>query len=193
MDVWAAAAPAPPANTAAATTAAVATALPNRPDKTFAQRMRDFLMTGPPPRFPYRTPVQTGRLQTVANVLKTRNPPVGDVLEHCHGVAKTGDAPTYATGRKRSLNPPLVLHDVIDRALQAHGSLGYSTDLTLEQMYRFARAARIYDDPYALAPAPKSLLTVFGAEHGLGGIAGYDLAETTDESRWDASSPWRSN
>jgi acyl-CoA dehydrogenase len=39
-----------------------------------------------------------------------------------------------------------VLHDVIDRALQAHGSLGYSTDLPLE-VYRFARAARIYDGP----------------------------------------------
>src|SRR5438105_10097844 len=33
-----------------------------------------------------------------------------------------------------------VLHDVIDRAVQAHGSLGYSTDLPLEAMYRFARA-----------------------------------------------------
>ena len=40
-----------------------------------------------------------------------------------------------------------VLHDVVDRALQVHGSLGYSTDLPLEQMYRFARAARIYDGP----------------------------------------------
>src|SRR5947207_13337266 len=40
-----------------------------------------------------------------------------------------------------------VLHDVVDRALQAHGALGYSTDLPLEAMYRFARAARIYDGP----------------------------------------------
>ena len=36
-----------------------------------------------------------------------------------------------------------VLHDVVDRALQIHGSLGYSTDLPLEAMYRFARAARL--------------------------------------------------
>ncbi|MGW2777413.1 alpha/beta hydrolase family protein [Streptomyces olivaceoviridis] len=36
-------------------------------------------------------------------------------------------------------------------------------------------------DPYHLAPAPKTLLTLFDAEHGLGGIAGYDAAETTDE------------
>jgi acyl-CoA dehydrogenase len=40
-----------------------------------------------------------------------------------------------------------VLHDVIDRAVQAHGSLGYSTDMPLEAMYRYARAARIYDGP----------------------------------------------
>src|SRR2546429_3789733 len=40
-----------------------------------------------------------------------------------------------------------VLHDVIDRALQAHGALGYSTDLPLEAMYRYARAARFYDGP----------------------------------------------
>ncbi|MET9097455.1 alpha/beta hydrolase family protein [Streptomyces antibioticus] len=37
-------------------------------------------------------------------------------------------------------------------------------------------------DPYALAPGPKTLLTLFEAEHGLGGIAGYDAAETTDEN-----------
>jgi acyl-CoA dehydrogenase len=40
-----------------------------------------------------------------------------------------------------------VLHDVVDRAIQAHGALGYSTDLPLERMYRFARGARIYDGP----------------------------------------------
>jgi acyl-CoA dehydrogenase len=40
-----------------------------------------------------------------------------------------------------------VLHDVIDRALQIHGSLGYSADMPLEAMYRLARAARIYDGP----------------------------------------------
>jgi dienelactone hydrolase len=39
-----------------------------------------------------------------------------------------------------------------------------------------------FTDPYALSPGRKSLLTLFGAEHGLGGIAGYEAAETTDES-----------
>lgn len=40
-----------------------------------------------------------------------------------------------------------VLHDVIDRSLQVHGSLGFSADLPLESMYRSARAARLYDGP----------------------------------------------
>ncbi len=37
-------------------------------------------------------------------------------------------------------------------------------------------------DPYTLSPSPKSLLTLFGAGHALGGIPGYDVAETTDEN-----------
>ena len=36
-------------------------------------------------------------------------------------------------------------------------------------------------DPYRLAPAPKSLLVLHGGEHGLGGVSGWDAAETTDE------------
>jgi acyl-CoA dehydrogenase len=40
-----------------------------------------------------------------------------------------------------------VMYNVIDRAIQIHGSLGYTTDLPLESMYRAARAARIYDGP----------------------------------------------
>lgn len=36
-------------------------------------------------------------------------------------------------------------------------------------------------DAYTCSPEPKSLLTVFGAEHILGGISGYDASETTDE------------
>lgn len=37
-------------------------------------------------------------------------------------------------------------------------------------------------DPYHLSPGPKSLLTLFGAEHSLGGIGGYEVRETTDEA-----------
>src|SRR4051795_2803809 len=38
-----------------------------------------------------------------------------------------------------------VLHDVVDRAVQIHGSLGYSGDMPLEMLYRFARHARFVD------------------------------------------------
>ncbi|MCX4706400.1 chlorophyllase [Streptomyces sp. NBC_01373] len=37
-------------------------------------------------------------------------------------------------------------------------------------------------DPYFLSPGEKSLLTLFGAEHSLGGIPGYEVKETTDEN-----------
>jgi predicted dienelactone hydrolase len=39
-----------------------------------------------------------------------------------------------------------------------------------------------FTDPYTLSPGPKSLLTLAGGEHGLGGIPGPGLAEVTDES-----------
>jgi acyl-CoA dehydrogenase len=39
------------------------------------------------------------------------------------------------------------LGNVVDRAIQICGSLGYSGDLPLERFYRDARAARIYDGP----------------------------------------------
>jgi hypothetical protein len=39
-----------------------------------------------------------------------------------------------------------------------------------------------YADPYHLSPGSKCLLTLFGAEHMLGGISGTGLAETTDEN-----------
>ncbi|MFF9410463.1 alpha/beta hydrolase family protein [Streptomyces anandii] len=38
-----------------------------------------------------------------------------------------------------------------------------------------------FTDPYLHSPGDKSLLTLFGAEHSLGGIKGYEAAETTDE------------
>ena len=40
-----------------------------------------------------------------------------------------------------------VLCNVLDDAIQMHGSLGYSEDLPFSQWYRFARAARIADGP----------------------------------------------
>ena len=53
-----------------------------------------------------------------------------------------------------------VLHDVIDRAIQIHGALGYSSDLPLEEMYRHARAARIYDGPDEVHRVTVSRLTL---------------------------------
>ena len=44
------------------------------------------------------------------------------------------------------------------------------------------RDADWHADSYVLSTGPKCLLTLFGAKHGLGGVSGYDVAETTDES-----------
>jgi len=60
-------------------------------------------------------------------------------------------------------------------ALVVAGDKDTSTHLTV-------RGADWHTDPYFLSPGPKSPLTLFGAEHGLGGISGYDVAETTDEN-----------
>ncbi|WP_133742047.1 alpha/beta hydrolase family protein [Actinorugispora endophytica] len=60
-------------------------------------------------------------------------------------------------------------------ALVVAGDKDASTHLTV-------RGPDWHADPYVLSPGPKSLLTLFDAEHGLGGISGYDVAETTDEN-----------
>ena len=44
------------------------------------------------------------------------------------------------------------------------------------------RGADWHADPYFLSTGPKCLLTLVGGHHGLGGVSGYDVAETTDES-----------
>ncbi len=44
-----------------------------------------------------------------------------------------------------------------------------------------SRGAAYYADAYFTSPGPKSLLTLFGGEHTLGGVTGYDTVETTDE------------
>lgn len=48
--------------------------------------------------------------------------------------------------------------------------------------YLTVRGADWFADSYFLSAGPKCLLTLMGAEHGLGGISGYDAAETTDEN-----------
>ena len=44
------------------------------------------------------------------------------------------------------------------------------------------RGADWHADPYFLSTGPKCLLTLFDGEHGLGGVSGFDAAETRDES-----------
>ncbi|MEV2254119.1 alpha/beta fold hydrolase [Streptomyces sp. NPDC050147] len=51
-----------------------------------------------------------------------------------------------------------------------------------ESAHMTVAGADWHTDPYVLSPGRKALLTLFGAEHGLGGISGYDVAETTDEN-----------
>lgn len=51
-----------------------------------------------------------------------------------------------------------------------------------DQNADFSARADWRSDAYFLSPGPKCLLTIFGGEHMLGGISGYDVAETTDES-----------
>ncbi|MGI8558582.1 MAG: acyl-CoA dehydrogenase family protein [Solirubrobacteraceae bacterium] len=63
-----------------------------------------------------------------------------------------------------------MLHDVVDRALQTHGSLGYSTDMPLEAMYRFARAARIYDGPDEVHRASVARMILRGYEPPADGV-----------------------
>ncbi len=45
-----------------------------------------------------------------------------------------------------------------------------------------SKGAEYHADPYTFGPGPKSLLTLFGGEHLLGGVTGYDAAGTTDEN-----------
>jgi hypothetical protein len=45
-----------------------------------------------------------------------------------------------------------------------------------------SKGAEYHADPYTFSPGPKSLLTLIGGEHLLGGITGYDAAGTTDEN-----------
>ncbi|MGW1894036.1 alpha/beta hydrolase family protein [Streptomyces sp. NPDC002004] len=51
-----------------------------------------------------------------------------------------------------------------------------------DQSHLSTRGPDWFTDPYTYSPGGKSLLTLFGAEHSLGGIPGHDVAETTDEN-----------
>ncbi|MFI6456173.1 alpha/beta hydrolase family protein [Streptosporangium amethystogenes] len=86
-----------------------------------------------------------------------------------------GDALTASTAENYSFFSTTDFSEMTTPTLVVAGDKDTSAHLTV-------RGADWHTDPYLLSPRPKSLLTLFGAEHGLGGISGYDVAETTDEN-----------
>jgi len=67
-----------------------------------------------------------------------------------------------------------ILNKIVDRALQVHGALGYSTDLPIERFYRDARAARIYDGPSEIhrMVIARNILKAAGGGGGTKGATG---------------------
>lgn len=86
-----------------------------------------------------------------------------------------GDAVTEFVAENYSFFSSMDFSEMATPALVVAGDKDASTHLTV-------RGPDWHADPYTLAPGPKSLLTLFDAEHGLGGVSGYDVAETTDEN-----------
>jgi acyl-CoA dehydrogenase len=56
---------------------------------------------------------------------------------------------------------------IIDRAIQVHGALGYSTDVPLERMMRNARSARLVDgaDEVHMQTIARNMIAAY-KEHG---------------------------
>jgi predicted dienelactone hydrolase len=85
------------------------------------------------------------------------------------------------TGTGDSLSPFAVEHlpfmrpDFADQTTPALVVTGDHDDSPLS-----TRGPDWFTDAYHLSPGAQHLLTLFGAEHSLGGIAGYEVAETTD-------------
>jgi hypothetical protein len=65
--------------------------------------------------------------------------------------------------------------DMTTQALVVIGDKDFTWELS-------SKGANYHADPYTFSPGPKSLLTLFGGEHLLGGVTGYDAAGTTDEN-----------
>ncbi|MEV0223142.1 chlorophyllase [Streptomyces sp. NPDC050704] len=86
-----------------------------------------------------------------------------------------GDAITEFVAENYSFFLSMDFSKMTTPALVVAGDKDASAHLTV-------RGPEWHADPYFLSPGPKSLLTLFDAEHGLGGVSGYDVAETTDEN-----------
>jgi fermentation-respiration switch protein FrsA (DUF1100 family) len=85
--------------------------------------------------------------------------------------------PAFLTGAARDRYPIL---RTIDFSAMTAPALVVVGDRDVNPMFSDQAAYRA--GAYTLSPGPKDLLTVFGGEHILGGISGYDAEETTDES-----------
>nr|WP_297532830.1 alpha/beta fold hydrolase [uncultured Roseateles sp.] len=85
--------------------------------------------------------------------------------------------PAFLTGAARDRYPVL---RTLDFSAMTAPALVVVGDRDVNPM--FSDQAEYRAGAYTLSPGPKALLTVFGGEHILGGISGYDAAETTDES-----------
>ncbi len=77
-----------------------------------------------------------------------------------------------------SENYPVLRHT--DFSTMTAPALVIAGDKDLNPM--FSDRVSYRSDAYFLSAGPKSLLTLFGAEHMLGGVSGYDAAETSDEN-----------
>jgi predicted dienelactone hydrolase len=86
-----------------------------------------------------------------------------------------GDALTEFVVKNYSFFSTTDFSEMTTPALVVAGDKDTSAHLTV-------RGAAWHTDPYFLSPGAKSLLTLFDAEHGLGGVSGYDVAETTDDN-----------
>ena len=69
------------------------------------------------------------------------------------------------------------LWKIIDRAIQVHGALGYSTDTPLENMMRHARSARLVDgaDEVHLSQVARTVLDAFATDGTVRNATGYGL------------------
>ena len=82
------------------------------------------------------------------------------------------DLSEFAAEHYSALNPDY--SHMKTQALVVAGDNDVSPHLTV-------RCADWHADAYHHSPGSKCLLTLFGAKHGLGGVAGYDAKETDDE------------
>ncbi|MFT3764963.1 MAG: alpha/beta fold hydrolase [Minicystis sp.] len=86
-----------------------------------------------------------------------------------------GDALSKLAAEKYPFFSTIDFSTMATPALVVAGDEDHSPHLTVA-------GAAWHANPYFLSPSPKSLVTLFGAGHGLGGVSGYDVAETTDEN-----------